>query len=211
MLLSLALIILAVFPQDLIEVTRISDELECRLILATPKNPVGLPLYGLKSCCIVSVECYSNLISAALEAKSLGYTLCVIDALRPLYVQEALFSVINNPKYVSKPGGDDDLHSRGLAIDLLLLDPTGLPLRMPSEYLEAGATSHADFQDIDAKALFNRELLAGIMVKNGFKRHPYRWWEFQSTYWDTLSTEQKELFPPFNLPIEEALLHGTCN
>jgi|GEM_PF-2902332 len=175
------------------------------LYLTKSDNPVGISLLSKKTCCIVHKGCFSNLLSAGLEAKSLGYQLKIVDALRPLYVQQALFAIIQDKKFVSLPGSEDDLHSRGLSVDILLTDAEGQPLPMPSPYFESSVRAFADYDECSEEEKTNREILADIMVRNGFNRHPYRWWEFQSSYWESLSSEDKKSLPPFTYSIEEFL------
>ncbi len=196
-------LLLMLTPADFIEVGNSYDGLTCELHLTNTSNPLGMTLFSKKACCAVHKSCFSNLLAAGLDAKSQGYQLKIVDTLRPLYIQQALFAVIPDKKYVSEPGGDDDLHTRGLSIDVLLTDKNGQELPLPSPYLEATPRAFSDYRDCTKEEGYNREVLADIMIRNGFKQHPNRWWEFQSTYWDTVPPEEKKGLTPFNQSIEE--------
>lgn len=198
-------LLLTLTPADFIEIGDSFDGLKCELHLTDTANPLGVALLPKKACCVVHKGCFSNLLAAGLDAKSQGYQLKIVDALRPLYVQQALFAIIPNKKYISEPGGEDDLHTRGLSVDVLLTDKNGQVLPLPSAYLEATPRAFSDYRDCTENERYNREVLADIMVRNGFKPHPNRWWEFQSTYWDSVSPEGKKALTPFNHNLEELI------
>jgi len=202
-LISILANLLLVLLTDFIVIEQPTTGLTYELHLTEKSNPLGIALLSKKSCCAVHKGCYSNLLSAGQDAESQGYLLKIVDALRPLYVQQALFAVISDPKFVSQAGDKDDLHTRGLSVDILLMDKEGKLLPLPTPYMETTPRAFSDYRDCTEEERQNREILSDIMTRNGFKQHPNRWWEFMSTYWDTLSSVEKEHFSLFNFSLEE--------
>ena len=195
--------LLVVLFTDFVVIEQPTHGLIYELHLTEKSNPLGIALLSKKACCAVHKGCYSNLLSAGQDAMSLGYHLKIVDALRPLYVQQALFAVISDPKFVSPPGSEEDLHTRGLSVDILLTDKQGMPLSLPTPYMETTPRAFSEYRDCTEEERANRELLSDIMTRNGFRQHPNRWWEFMSTYWDTLPSDEKEHFSPFSFSLEE--------
>jgi len=195
--------LLVVLFTDFVVIEQPIKGLTYELYLIEKSNPLGVALLSKKACCAVHKGCYSNLLSAGQDAMSQGYHLKIVDALRPLYVQQALFAVISDSKFVSMPGSNDDLHTRGLSVDILLMDKEGKLLPLPTPYMETTPRAYSDYRDSTEEERKHREILSDIMTRNGFRQHPNRWWEFMSTYWDTLSSEEREHFSPFSFSLEE--------
>lgn len=74
-------------------------------------------------------------------------------------------------------------HSTGAAVDVTLVDETGLPVDMGSAIDEISPVSHPDYyanSTEPTKHLYHRQrqLLRDVMVSSGFVRHPGEWWHF---------------------------------
>ena len=85
-------------------------------------------------------------------------------------------------------------HSTGAALDLTLVDASGLEVNMGSPIDENSDRSNPDyFAERNAEAHANRQLLLQVMSAAGFLRHPFEWWHFswgdQLWAWQTLQAD----------------------
>src|SRR3546814_14289490 len=71
-------------------------------------------------------------------------------------------------------------HSRGLAIDLTLVDAaSGTALDMGTPFDDFTALSHHARNDLPPEAQRNRALLLGLMTAAGWDWNRYEWWHYQ--------------------------------
>ena len=90
---------------------------------ATADNLTGQPIYR-ESRCLLHPDAASALARCHEVAKLAGFGLKIYDAYRPQAAQACLWAAFPNPDYVVdiKLGSH---HSRGVAVDLTLLDEQG--------------------------------------------------------------------------------------
>lgn len=74
-------------------------------------------------------------------------------------------------------------HSTGAALDVTIVDPSGQPLSMGSDFDEASArilpSYYSDQAEFEAVTVcVNRELLNRVMTDVGFHRITHEWWHF---------------------------------
>ncbi|WP_116789048.1 M15 family metallopeptidase [Flavobacterium psychrotrophum] len=134
--------------------------------------------------CLLRPEVAVALDKANALAAEKELRLVIFDCYRPYPIQYKMYEIVNNPKYVAKPGKGSN-HNRGRAIDISLADADGNLLDMGGAFDDFSEVSHPDYKDISRKARKNRRLLAKIMTKAGFSIYPYEWWHFdykQKTY-----------------------------
>lgn len=77
------------------------------------------------------------------------------------------------------PPAQGSNHSRGVAIDLTLLDAQGQPLDMGTAFDAMEVESHPYHPNVPAEAQRNRLLLNAIMFGGGFVAMPTEWWHFE--------------------------------
>jgi D-alanyl-D-alanine dipeptidase len=125
-------------------------------------------------------EVAEKLKVASEYAKKLGYKIKIFDTYRPLDVQKKLFAKINDENYVSDPDKGVATHTRGVAIDLTLIDlKTGKELDMGTEFDSFEDLAHHNPNSkITIKQLKNRLILSGIMSVSNFTPLPTEWWHF---------------------------------
>jgi D-alanyl-D-alanine dipeptidase len=121
-------------------------------------------------------------VALALEkANSLAETkklrLVIYDCYRPYGFQKKMYDIVNNPRYVAKPGKGSN-HNRGAAVDLALADENGQLLDMGNAFDDFSELSHYTADGITTEAKKNRKILRSIMVKAGFKPYDNEWWHF---------------------------------
>lgn len=163
------------------------------MVYATPYNFMGRVLYeGLDEAYLVP-EAMEKLKKAneLLRKKRMDLHLVVYDAARPRSIQEQMWKVVENTDlqdYVANPnksGGGP--HNYGVAVDVTLVDCTGHPIPMGSEYDYFGDRSRVDMEtellktgEINQRELSNRQLLREIMTEAGWHVEPSEWWHFNA-------------------------------
>ena len=174
----------------------VGDEIEgveVYMVYATPYNFMGRVLYkGLDEAYLVP-EAMEKLRKAdeLLRKKRMDLHLVVYDAARPRSIQQQMWEVVENTEledYVANPnksGGGP--HNYGIAVDVTLVDCTGHPLPMGSEYDYFGDRSRVDLEaqliekgEISQRELQNRLLLREVMTEAGWLVEPSEWWHFNA-------------------------------
>lgn len=175
--------------------------LHIALAYATPDNFVGRVVYAQGARCALRPEAAECLHRAIRNARRAGCTLHVFDAYRPEAVQRLFWSKLPDSRYVADPAVGSS-HTRGVAVDLTLLDETGKPLGMGTGFDAMCDQSHHDRDDIPLAAQRNRAMLMGIMLHAGFTTIPTEWWHYQLPY-----AAQYPLMPDHSLvPVVDGLL-----
>ena len=166
---------------------------EVYMVYATPYNFMGRVLYeGLDEAYLVP-EAMEKLRKAneLLRKKRMDLHLVVYDAARPRSIQEQMWKVVENTDledFVANPNKSVGApHNYGVAVDVTLVDCTGHPIPMGSEYDYFGDRSRADLEtqlfengEITRRELLNRRLLREIMTEAGWLVEPSEWWHFNA-------------------------------
>lgn len=167
--------------------------IEVYMVYATPYNFMGRVLYnGLDKAYLVP-EAIEKLRKANeyLRKKRMDLHLVVYDAARPRSIQAEMWSVVEGTDledFVANPnkaGGGP--HNYGIAVDVTLVDCTGHPIPMGSEYDYFGDRSRVDKEtellkngEITHRELLNRRLLREVMTAAGWEVEPSEWWHFNA-------------------------------
>ncbi|CAN0531921.1 unnamed protein product, partial [Laminaria digitata] len=94
---------------------------------------------------------------------------------------EAQWTLCNHtpdPEFLADPNRGSP-HSRGVAVDLTLVDPSGNDLDMGTGFDAFTPLSHHGNPGIAAEAQRNRHLLMGIMTTAGWDFYRNEWWHYQ--------------------------------
>lgn len=153
-----------------------------------------------------------------------GVSFLVKECYRPLKIQEESFKQYflelktKNPdwensrvydecsKFIAPP--DIAPHSTGGAVDLTLIDETGNPLDMGTEYdadpYITGNATYTSTASIGEIPSLNRKILISAMNGVGFVNYPTEWWHwsFGDKYWAVVTGHPHALFE--SKDIEEA-------
>lgn len=181
---------------ELIGLQNVAEEIpgiEVYMVYATPYNFMGRVLYeGLDEAYLVP-EAMDKLRKAneLLRQKRLDLHLVVYDAARPRSIQELMWKVVENTElqdFVANPNkSGGGAHNYGIAVDVSLVDCTGHPIPMGSEYDYFGDRSRVDLEtqliatgEINHRELMNRQLLREIMTEAGWIVEPSEWWHFNA-------------------------------
>ena len=162
---------------DLIEIVPPDFDVDIALAYATPDNFTGAPVYATPYCYL------HRAAAAALQraidgAAALGLRFLIFDAFRPSEAQWVLWNHTPDPEFLADPRRGSP-HSRGVAVDLTLIDETGKPLDMGTGFDAFTPLSHHGAKDISADARRNRLLLLGLMTEAGWDFYRNEWWHYQ--------------------------------
>ena len=166
---------------------------EVYMVYATPYNFMGRVLYEELDEAYLVPEAMEKLRKAneLLRKKRLDLHLVVYDAARPRSIQEQMWKVVENTElqdFVANPNkSGGGAHNYGVAVDVTLVDCTGHPIPMGSEYDYFGDSSRVDLEakliengEINLRELKNRQLLREIMTEAGWLVEPSEWWHFNA-------------------------------
>jgi D-alanyl-D-alanine dipeptidase len=162
---------------SLVEITPQCHRVVIELAYATPNNLTGRPVYG-RAACYLHTEAAAKLSRAVELAAALGLRLKVFDAFRPSEAQWLLWKACPDPNFLADPRRGSP-HSRGVAIDLTLLDGAGRELEMGTPFDAFTPLSHHGDTGISAEAQRNRFLLLGLMSAAGWDFYGNEWWHYQ--------------------------------
>ncbi len=177
----------------LLNVAEAVPGVEVYMVYSTPYNFMGRVLYQDLDEAYLVPEAIEKLKKAQeiLRKKRLDLHLVVYDAARPRSVQAQMWSIVEGTDmedFVANPhksGGG--MHNYGVAVDVTLVDCTGHPLPMGSEYDYFGDWARVDIEqklfengDITRRELLNRRLLRDVMVEAGWIVEPAEWWHFNA-------------------------------
>ncbi len=151
---------------------------EVQLAYATPDNFTGKPVYVADAQCYLHPEAAKCLKHAAELAAIQGYTIRVFDAYRPSEVQWALWNHTPDPEFLADPRRGSP-HSRGVAVDLTLIDANGNELDMGTPFDDFNPLSHHGHTGVSQEAQMNRFILMGIMTTAGWDFYRNEWWHYQ--------------------------------
>lgn len=161
----------------LIEIDAQALHLEIDLIYASDDNLTGQKIYQDPRC-LLHRDAEIRLRQASRLARQAGLTLRVLDAYRPPYAQYLLWAALPNAEYVRDPALGSH-HSRGVAVDLTLVDQAGDALDMGTGFDDMREKSHQFHADLPPQVQRNRLLLLGIMLASGFTYIDSEWWHYE--------------------------------
>lgn len=164
---------------------------------ATKNNFTGEVLYDLPKC-YLHEEVAEALCRAQDELKEYGLRLKIFDGYRPLSIQQKMWDLVQDGRYVSNPAVNAGRHTRGTTVDLTLTDFEGKEMAMPSDFDEFSEKAHIDYPNVSRSARKNREFLCKIMKKYGFEPLSTEWWHFDYKGW-----QDDNKYPPMDISFQE--------
>jgi D-alanyl-D-alanine dipeptidase len=163
--------------EDMVILQDYIPQIEIDLIYATDQNIYGRKIYD-NNVAWLRRGTADKLKAAQAECSQRGYTIKVWDAYRTPQAQFKLWEAMPDARYVVDPNQGFSYHSRGVALDLTLVDQDGQELLMPSVFDDLSQRANRDYRGIDPLAIANAKLLEKIMLKHGFLSIYYEWWHF---------------------------------
>jgi D-alanyl-D-alanine dipeptidase len=161
---------------------------------ATPYNFTGTVLYPFPAVFLhKDVATALQKVQKDLSYEGLG--LKIYDGSRPLSVQVAMWNAVPDERYVSDPAKSRGRHTRGIAVDVTLVDRKGNELKMPTTYDDFTEKAHRFSESWSPEERENSRKLEAVMKKYGFTPFPYEWWHFDFRDW--------EKYPPLDISFED--------
>ena len=162
---------------ELVEIGPPAFDVDIRLAYASADNFTGKPVYA-RADCWLHADAAAALARACETAAVLGYRLLIFDAFRPAEAQRVLWDHTPDPDFLADPRRGSP-HSRGVAVDLTLLDAEGRALDMGTPFDAFTPRSHHGSRAVPAEAQRNRLLLMGLMTDAGWDFYRNEWWHYQ--------------------------------
>ena len=186
----------------LTEISPPDFDVELQIVYSTSDNFTGRPVYSRPGC-YLHQDAAKRLGTSIELAASLGLKLKIFDAFRPSEAQWALWRHTPDRNFLADPQHGSP-HSRGVAVDLTLLDSSGNTLEMGTAFDAFTPLSHHGSMEISAKAQQNRYLLIGIMTTAGWDFYQNEWWHYQ-----LFDSQNYELLSDSDLPVPMMHSSGT--
>lgn len=152
-------------------------DVDIALAYATPANVTGKPVYA-RARTYLHEDAAAALSRAIGLAAALGLRLKLFDAFRPTEAQWMLWNACPDPEFLADPRRGSP-HSRGVAVDLTLIERDGTELDMGTGFDAFTPLSHHANPDVSATAQRNRAILLGIMTAAGWDFYRNEWWHYQ--------------------------------
>ncbi|HEY3898760.1 MAG TPA: M15 family metallopeptidase [Chthoniobacter sp.] len=179
--------------RELVDLASLDAGFRFDLRYATPNNFVHATLYPVAKAYLAR-DAAKALVEVQQELAKEGLGLKIFDAYRPLSVQQRMWDLIHDERYVSNPAINLGRHTRGTAVDLTLVDKDGHELAMPTPFDDFTERAHRDATGIPEDAARNSKRLEAVMLKHGFLPYPFEWWHFDFRDW--------KKHPPLDVPLE---------
>jgi len=179
---------------NLVNINTISPPPLEEIRYATTDNFTGKALYPFPAC-FVNREVAGALQKVQVELAKEGLGLKIYDGYRPLSVQQTMWDLIHDERYVSNPSKNKGRHTRGTAVDVTLVDRAGNELAMPTPFDDFTEKAHRDSPAWTPEQRANSLKLQEAMTKYGFLPYPFEWWHFDYQDW--------EKYPPLNISFED--------
>jgi zinc D-Ala-D-Ala dipeptidase len=162
---------------SLVEITSEAHDVVIELAYATPRNLTGRPVYRQAACYLHS-DAAAKLERAVELARALSLQLKIFDAFRPSEAQWMLWNACPDPNFLADPRRGSP-HSRGVAVDLTLIDGLGNELDMGTAFDAFTPLSHHGNTEVSLEAQRNRYVLLGLMSAAGWDFYGNEWWHYQ--------------------------------
>lgn len=144
-------------------------------------NFVGEVLYDTEDC-LMRRGTFNKLCIARDILKEKGYYIKIWDAYRPMTIQEKMFQIVNDERYVANPKKNKSNHCKGSALDVTLCDKNGNDILMPTEFDHFGIeSSRRYYENLDNLIKENVLLLENVMIEVGFIPFETEWWHFNDS------------------------------
>ena len=162
---------------ELIEISRPHFDVEVDMVYATTNNFTGSKVYKRPGCYLHPTA--AKLLAKAIKlAAQQNLKFRIYDTFRPTEAQLVLWKHTPDPNFLADPKKGSP-HSRGIAIDLTLINTNGEGLEMGTAYDAFTPLSHHGSIEISPEAQQNRYILLGIMTAAGWDFYKNEWWHYQ--------------------------------
>lgn len=162
---------------DLIEITPQKHNIVLDLRYATLQNCIHRAVYD-HPIAYLHKAAEPLLIRATQLAAVQNLKLKIWDPYRPPQAQRIFYDNAPNPDIFAHPDKGSP-HSRGVAVDLTLIDENEQELDMGTDFDDPTEKAFHANTEISATAQKNRYILLGIMMSAGWDFFDKEWWHYQ--------------------------------
>ena len=166
---------------DIVDLKKVNPRIIIDMKYATEDNFTKKRLYDSNTC-FLRKSTAAKLDAVQKELETMNLALKVWDCYRPLAIQQTLWTILPDERYVANPK-TGSRHNRAAAVDVTLVDSEGKEIQMPTVFDDFSPRAHHRYQDLPDRAIRNRELLKGLMEKAGFTPLADEWWHYDDEKW----------------------------
>jgi D-alanyl-D-alanine dipeptidase len=164
-------------PSDLVDVSTLISDAVIDIRYATEDNFTKTKLYPT-AVCKLRRSVAARLVKAAKALRKQGRRLVIWDCYRPSSIQETLWKLVPDERYVANPA-KGSRHSRGAAVDVGLVDKDGKPVVLPTKFDDFSEAAHRD-NALKGERGAEARTLETAMKAAGFVGMPTEWWHFDA-------------------------------
>ena len=169
---------------DFVDVRSIDPTIKIELRYAGPNNFTRRALYPANARPLLRFSVAQRLFVAQKYLKERGFGLKIWDAYRPQVAQARLWEAIRNTDFVADPKeGVGSMHTRGVAVDVTLVDGSGKEAVMPTDFDNFTPAAVLAYLGPDPIIRSNLNLLQRAMARAGFYGLRTEWWHFCAGDW----------------------------
>jgi zinc D-Ala-D-Ala dipeptidase len=190
---------------QLVDVQLLHPAIQVDLKYSSESNFLGQNIYGQLHKAYLEETTAKKLAIAQiiLTGKYSGLSLLVWDAARPVSCQQKMWDALQMPaeqkgRFVSNPK-NYSLHNYGCAVDVTLIDSSGLELDMGTIFDQFDSLAQPKYEThlillkrLSPDQISNRQILRNVMYEAGFTGIGSEWWHFNSC---------SRLFAKLNYPL----------
>ncbi|MBG6247825.1 MULTISPECIES: D-alanyl-D-alanine dipeptidase [Symbiopectobacterium] len=155
---------------DLVDLAQTLTQLIIDMKYASADNLTDHPIYA-EALCLLHPDAARGLARSVAVAEQSDYRLQLYDAYRPHAAQIRLWDACPDPRFVASLAIGSH-HSRGVAVDVTLLD-------MGTGFDEMNEKSYAWCAALPVAVQRNRLQLYAMMAASGFVGIETEWWHFE--------------------------------
>jgi beta-N-acetylhexosaminidase/D-alanyl-D-alanine dipeptidase len=173
---------------DLVDIAVVVPDVVVDMRYATADNFLRRQIYPVARC-LLRRPVAEALARAQVRLRRDGIGLKVWDCYRPFSVQQVLWSIVGDSRYVACAAERDGVpvegskHNRGAAVDVTLVDGNGVELPMPTGFDDFSYRAHRGDPSWSSGARRNAARLEAAMTAEGFTPLPTEWWHFDGPRW----------------------------
>jgi D-alanyl-D-alanine dipeptidase len=169
---------------ELVDIKSIVPSVVVELRYAGTHNAVHRALYPPSMPALIRPKVAQQLLAAQNFLRRNGYGLKIWDAYRPKSVQRQLWQFAHDESYVANPDdGVGSMHTWGVAVDATLVDVSGRPVSMPTDFDDFTPAAVLRYHGTDLIIRSHLKLLQRAMGRNGFYGLRTEWWHFTAQDW----------------------------
>lgn len=168
--------------EELVDIKTLAPGIIVEMPYATVNNFTGVVLYPVNRALLKKLPAEA-LVRVQKKLESQNLCLKIWDAYRPHSVQEYMWTILPDSRYVADPKTGSK-HNRGAAVDVTLTDKNGKELEMPTKFDDFSEKASRLYKGNTPIVQKNSKILEDIMISEGFVPYEAEWWHFDYNGWE---------------------------